>query len=225
MKNRIMLLSILCMVGFLWGCRSKDTAMLLESVVETEEEMQDTLDATQTMEPLTTEMMPDTALKEESKLYVHICGAVEAPGVYELAAGSRICDALDMAGGFLDEACKEYINLAQILSDGQKIYIPTIDEVQEEQQAAGTASWEWKEQNESTADSNELKSSAEGKINLNTATKEQLMTLPGIGASKAESILSYRKEHGSFLCAEDITNVTGIKEATFSQIREYIIVE
>jgi competence protein ComEA len=124
--------------------------------------------------------------------------------VYEVENGSRICDVLELAGGFSEDAGTDYLNLAETVSDGEKVYVPTADELEVELAA------------EEEADS--------GKININTATKEQLVTLPGIGESKADSIISYRTEHGGFSSIEEIMEIPGIKDAVFSKIKELITV-
>jgi competence protein ComEA len=137
---------------------------------------------------------------------VYICGAVANPGVYELTGGSRICDALDAAGGFSENAGTTYLNLAEFVSDGQKIYVPTQEELTVELAA----------EEEAAAD--------DGRININTASKEQLVTLPGIGDAKADSIIAYRTEHGAFSTIEEIMEIPGIKEAVFSKIKDFISV-
>jgi competence protein ComEA len=111
---------------------------------------------------------------------------------------------LKLAGGFSEDAGTDYLNLAETVSDGEKVYVPTVDELNVELAA------------EEEADS--------GKININTATKEQLITLPGIGESKADSIIAYRTEHGGFSTIEEIMEIPGIKEAVFSKIKELITV-
>ncbi len=133
---------------------------------------------------------------------VYVCGAVELPGVYALSEGSRIVAAIEAAGGLTADAWEEGINLARTVSDGEQIYVPC----QEEKERAAT------------------EAAAQGKVNLNTATKEQLMELPGIGESKAESILAYRSEHGAFSAPEDVMNVSGIKQSVYEKIREQITV-
>ena len=110
-----------------------------------------------------------------SAIYVYVCGAVNNPGVYELTNGSRIVDAVDAAGGFTEEADTTYINLAALLSDGIKIKIPTLEEV-ESGQVPETS-------NNITGDNNSFAESEpkSGLVNINTATCEELKTLPGIG--------------------------------------------
>ena len=138
------------------------------------------------------------------KIYVHICGEVNNPGVYELAEGSRIFEAVEAAGGFTEEAAQASLNLAQVISDEEQIVILTQDE------AAEKARLE--------------REQAAGIVNLNTASKEQLMTLTGIGESRAEDILRYRQESGGFQAIEEIMNVPGIKESAYLKIKDSITV-
>ena len=144
------------------------------------------------------------SLTEPIKIYVHICGEVNNPGVYELAEGSRIFEAGEAAGGFTEEAAQASLNLAQVISDEEQIVILTQDE------AAEKARLE--------------REQAAGIVNLNTASKEQLMTLPGIGESRAEDILRYRQESGGFQAIEEIMNVPGIKESAYLKIKDSITV-
>ena len=131
-------------------------------------------------------------------IFVYVCGAVNEEGVYELPAGSRMYEAIEMAGGFRADAMATEMNQAEVLSDAMKIYVPTIEEVLERQ------------------------SQSSGKVNINQASKEQLMTLPGVGASKAESIIRHREENGRFQKIEDIMEISGIKEGLFEQIKNLI---
>lgn len=141
--------------------------------------------------------------------YVHVCGEVMNPGVYEMEAGSRVFQALEKAGGFTQEASDEYLNMAEIIQDGMKLQVPSKQEVE-----AGTVP----------------KPSIAGgagqpaKVNINIAGKEQLMTLRGVGESRAEDIIRYREEHGSFGSIEEIMEVSGIKDAAFQKIKEDITV-
>ncbi len=161
--------------------------------------------------------VPDESAEDagpgESPCFVHICGEVVSPGVYELAAGSRIFEAVEKAGGFTDGAAVSYLNLAQQISDGMKIVVPSEREL-EEAAANGLPGAE-----ESVAPS-----SGPDKVNINTAGREELMTLRGIGETRAEDIIRYREENGPFQSIEDIMNVSGIKEAAFEKIKEDITV-
>ena len=147
-----------------------------------------------------------------------VCGAVMHPGVYGMPPDSRVFQAIEMAGGFLPEAAGTYINQAQPLSDGQQIYVPTKEEA-EEMTAGGTAG------KDTLASGVPGESREPEKINLNTADAAALQTLSGIGEAKAEAILAYREEHGGFSSIEEIMNVPGIKESTFSNIKDKIAVE
>ncbi len=155
----------------------------------------------------------DTVNDKAAGLLVHICGAVSNPGVYELAEGDRICHAVEKAGGFTPQADQNYLNQAQKLTDGMRIYIPT------------------REETALVADDNLLLSGnsqqvqeGSGLININTATLEQLCSLPGIGEGKAQNIIAYREEKGSYASIEEIMNVDGIKEGLFEKIRDRITV-
>lgn len=144
---------------------------------------------------------------------VHVCGEVANPGIYELPAGSRIYEAVKAAGGFTENAEEESVNLASPIEDGVQIRIYSKDEA--ETLAAGAAPFDG------------FEASGEGKepvVNLNTATKEELMTLSGIGESRAEDIIRYREENGGFQNIEDIMKVSGIKDAAFQKIKDRITV-
>ncbi len=146
-----------------------------------------------------------TDTQKEVHLVVYVCGAVVNPGVYELEPGSRICHAVKAAGGFLENADQRMLNLADQVSDGQQILVLTVDEAQSVDATAVTGM-----------------ANASGKVNLNRADREELMTLPGIGESKAEAILAYRDEMGAFRSIEEIMNITGIKEGVFDKIKDQI---
>lgn len=136
------------------------------------------------------------AADSESSIFVHVCGEVNRPGVYEIPEGSRIIDAVEQAGGMTGEADADSLNLARIIADGEQIRIPGRNEAVRE----GTP--------EETADD---------RVNINTASKEELMRLPGIGDSRAEDILAYRTKK-SFETPEDIMKVPGIKEGAFRKL-------
>ncbi len=160
---------------------------------------------------------------------VHVCGAVEQPGVYELPQGSRIYQAIECAGGLSDEADPDYLNQADFVSDGGKIYIPTREEVMEMDSRLQNVMVQADGSGVSYPASGSVQSGREeqgnsGLVNLNTASEDQLCTLPGIGSSKAKSIIAYREEHGSFDRIESVTNVTGIKDGLFQKIKAYITV-
>lgn len=139
-------------------------------------------------------------VKVQESIFVYVCGAVLEQGVYELPFGSRVYEAILMAGGFREDAATTVVNQAELLEDGVKLYIPTIAEAVAEQ------------------------AEEDGRVNLNSATKEELMTLPGVGESRAESIIQYREENGSFQAIEEIMQVSGIKEGLYEKIKELITV-
>lgn len=156
-------------------------------------------------------------------LSVYVCGAVHAPGVYELPAGSRLYQAVDMAGGMREDADRNYLNLAMELTDGMKLQVPTKEET-----LAGAAGVENTEKEQmfgnGEADFGKEASEKAGLVNINTADAARLMTLPGIGEAKAESIIAYREEKGAFKRKEDIMNITGIKQAVYDKIKDAICV-
>ena len=135
-------------------------------------------------------------------IFVHVCGEVKKPGVYELSAGSRVYMALDAAGGMTDAAAEDVVNQAEALSDGQQLYIPSKEEYMNQSvQAEGSDG---------------------GKLNINKASKEELMTLSGIGEAKADAIIRYREENGNFQSIEEIMEIEGIKEGVFQKIEDGI---
>lgn len=159
----------------------------------------------------------EVKIEEESKpmfYTVYICGAVKNPDVYTLSEGSRINDVLNMAGGALEEADLNQLNLAEKIYDSQKIYVPKKGE-QIDKSSLKVENREGKASNEESGD---------GLININTASAEQLQTLPGIGAVIAQNIIEYRESHGAFSSIEEIQNVSRIGQKTFQKIKDKIIV-
>lgn len=173
------------------------------------------------------ESQEETLLSGEGETFtpcfVHICGEVVNPGVYELEPGSRIFQAIEAAGGFTDSAASEYLNMAEPVCDGMKIVVPDISQLTDEQLCGP-----WREGTAAagvTGNGNLAGGSGgKQKVNLNTATKEELMTLKGIGEAKAEDIIAYRESHGGFSKIEDIMKISGIKNAAFEKIKDDITV-
>ena len=153
---------------------------------------------------------------EAPSIFIHVCGEVTAPGVYEMERGSRIYEAVEAAGGLTDAAAADVLNLAQVLEDGQQVRVPDQEEKERLEEQGGALSFVTGGRPEQEAPA--------AKVNLNTATKEQLMTLSGIGEARAEAILAYRQESGGFRTPEDIMKVSGIKEAAFQKIKDEITV-
>ncbi len=163
------------------------------------------LDTTQTQEQTveTERTEQKETLKSDQTVQVYVCGEVAAPGVYQLKDGMRICDAVEAAGGLTKAASREYWNLAEKLSDGQMIYFPTEEEARERKASAEAAGATVEE--------------SDGRIDINTADATQLVTIPGIGETRAAAILAYREKNRPFAKVEDIMQVSGIKSALFEK--------
>lgn len=142
-------------------------------------------------------------VETDRQICVHVCGQVCRPGVVMLPEGSRAWEAVEAAGGLAEGASQAAVNLAAVLQDGEKLYIPALGE-------------------EVAKEADETDS---GLVNLNTADAGRLQTLPGIGESRAADILSYREKSGGFRSVEEIMLVPGIKESTYEKIRDMITVD
>lgn len=191
----IIVVLVIFVAGIMYSCEGdKETVELVTSsaVTETEHET----------EHLTGESI--------GQVCVHVSGYVNAPGVYMLPEGSRVYEAIEQAGDFHPDGDEGFLNLAEILYDGQKIVVLSKEE-------AATA--------DSSKATDSVKDTESRLVNINTAGKESLMTLPGIGESRAESIIAYREENGGFQTIEDIMKVSGIKEASFNKLKAYICTE
>lgn len=148
---------------------------------------------------------------QTESVYVYVCGEVKSPGVYELKSDARVFQAIQLAGGMTEEAALDAVNQARTVTDGEQIYVPTIAEAEAQGTGVGEGT------SITGADGNK-------KININTAGKEELMTLTGIGEAKALSILTYREEHGAFGSIEELMEIEGIKEGVFNKIKEDITI-
>lgn len=166
---------------------------------------------------------------QQTMIYVDVCGAVANPGVFQLAAGSRVFQAIEAAGGYLPEAALTCVNRAGVLTDGQQLYILTQEEMERQgldpAEMAGASDGQM---NGSAGTGQNTGMTAQvqqdNRININTADEAQLTTLTGIGATRAQAIIAYREENGPFAAIEDIMNVQGIKEGTFAKIKDEIVV-
>lgn len=158
--------------------------------------------------------------EETTKIVVHVSGAVRNEGIIELKEKSRIADAIEMVGGVTEDAYMKDVNLATILEDGMKIYIPTKEEV--EKQRENTNDSVSKDTNLDIYNNSSNTSKKNNKVNINTASKEELDTLPGIGESTANKIINYRKENGKFKTIEEIKEVSGIGDSKFEDIKDLI---
>ncbi len=137
------------------------------------------------------------------EICVHISGAVKDPGVYQLPGGSRLIDAIELAGGFSADADEDFLNLASAVEDGLKYHVPTKEETEGLALPADAAV-------------------SDGRIDINHAGAEELMQLNGIGEGKARAIIAYREEHGAFATIEDIKKVSGIGESTYAKFKDDI---
>lgn len=156
----------------------------------------------------------------DTMIFVDVCGAVKTPGVYQLPGGSRIFQAIEMAGGFLEEAETGLVNQAGILEDGQQVRIYTKDEAEELKGAAVSAVGGGQQQESALVQQN-----TEGKVNINRADKAALMTLNGIGETRAEAIIEYREKTGGFSGIEELMLVDGIKEKIYEKLKDKITVQ
>ncbi len=193
----ILFVHILAVV-LLCGCSGNEELYLLD----VSEEL-----SGQAEEPSGSGVCEDAAADEDAGqvvICVHVCGAVAAPGVVQIPAGSRAQAAVAAAGGFTEAADTAFVNLAAIIKDGEQLYIPTKEEAERIRR------------NQAALEN--------GIVNLNTADVSLLCTLPGIGESRAEDIIAYRLEYGGFADTKEIMQVPGIKESTYEKIKNLITV-
>lgn len=206
-RKRKILLSLLCLLAAAASAACAERPADFGNLVET-----DFVSGTQVIPEQTSR---EAEAATEAALYVYVCGAVKTPGVYEVSAGARVEDAVQAAGGFTEEADREAWNLARRLSDGEQIRIPTREETEE---AGGSSAWQ------AGASVGEPAGEDSALVNINTAGLEELMTLSGIGMSKAQAIIDYREQEGPFAAIEDVMRVSGIKEGAFQKIKDHITV-
>ena len=155
-------------------------------------------------------------VEEVPKIKVYVTGEVNSPGVIELEEGARIQDAIEGGGGIKPEANLKDINLAYEVSDGEKIYIPNLSEESNEV---------CQEQGNLSNPVSNNGTGSNGKVNINKATVSELTNVPGIGASTAQKIVSYREENGKFKSVEEIKNVSGIGANKYESMKDYITVK
>lgn len=241
-ENIMKLLGIGIMSLFLLGCaessfllteeespKMQEGQVLEDDQVALEEQLAE--DEQTTLEEQVTEES-QTVLEETQEIVVHICGAVNNSGVFFLEEGERVYHAIELAGGLRADADGDYINQALLLEDGMKIVIPTKEETKrwkEKEQEAEAKPYEEGEAETfyvqyAESDSSTVGDEKSGKVNLNTADEKMLCTLPGIGTSRAKSIIDYRTKNGVFKRIEDVMKVSGIKEAAFEKIKDFITV-
>ena len=222
-KNQRIILIIATIIVALLGCYYIYTK---DKGVKVEEENLNTIVNSETNE--------DDSNKElqysDTTIMVHISGAVNQEGIVELKERSRGADAIDKAGGLKENACIEKINLAYVLEDGMKIYIPNINEDKEMKEETNTSNNYITNEsgvkiiNKDNLEGKNVENKSSNKININNATQAELETLPGIGASIAKQIINYRNEKGKFSKIEDIKNVKGIGDSKYNNIKGLISV-
>ncbi len=194
--KKLMIIAVILL--FLQGCTSDN-----ETVFDLNEQ---NTDISSSLDETGSDTDQDISSSLSSDIFVYVCGEVNSPGVYELEEGSRVYEAIEAAGGALEGADLDSVNQAALLTDGQQIKIYSKEEI-----------------SNGTSVNNEGSTAASsGKVNINTADKTMLMTLPGIGESRAGDIIKYRDEHGLFSSIEDIKNISGIKDKMFEKIKDYI---
>lgn len=198
------------------GCSQRKQAGLFEAGGGTEgpETAEDSRDTESVVQSMQEDRGSGQEAQTEGMIYVQVCGAVNQPGVVTLPAGSRVFEAILLAGGLTQEAAENSVNQAQVLADGQQIMVWTREEMQEKEIIPG----------EVEIAGTDSEDAQEKKVNLNTATAQELMTLSGIGEAKAADILAYREQNGGFQSIEDIMKIRGIKEAIFERIKDQITV-
>ena len=159
--------------------------------------------------------------KKENTIIVHITGEVKNAGIIELPEESRIADAIEQAGGVTEEADLDQVNLAFVLSDGQKIYIPN----KKEREANEEKAYITAESGNNVIIKDKVEGGKKQKVNINEAKQEDFEQLPGIGPSIAKKIIEYREQNGKFTSIDELQEVKGIGEAKFENIKEYIMVK
>ena len=209
------------------GCSDEEVMEIISEEADKEENADDSIEEASDALADNTEKTENIETNDSQSFVVYVSGYVNNPGVYELSAGSRVIDAIDAAGGYSKEAYDNYLNLASLISDGQMIYVPSEEEVESGSIERGVASG---------ADGSGVggvtggngggnggNSSGSGAlVNINQASKEELMTLPGIGESKADKIIAYREANGRFNSPEGIMEISGIKDGLYNKIKDKI---
>lgn len=224
-KHLKVIIIVICFLacGVVYSCGKTEIFDLESSSISAaESEPTDETDPTENHEAeIETESETDTVIETEEEIRkkgicVYVCGAVVSPDVYEMDREERIVDAVRRAGGFTQEADADYLNLAETLCDGMKIYVPTMKEVSDGYSGRPEV------KKEVPASESDPEGNAVRKININTADIETLKHLKGVGDSRAEDIIKYRENNGGFKRPEDIMLVPGIKNGMYEKIKDDI---
>ena len=219
---------ILCMLMCVCqGCSDEEVMEIISEEADKEENADDSIEEASDALADNTEKTENIETDDSQSFVVYVSGYVNNPGVYELSAGSRVIDAIDAAGGYSKEAYDNYLNLASLIADGQMIYVPSEEEIEsgsiergvasgaDGSGAGGVTGGNGGGNGGNSSDSGTL-------VNINQASKEELMTLPGIGESKADKIIAYREANGRFNSPEGIMEISGIKEGLYNKIKDKI---
>ncbi|MCI8562032.1 MAG: hypothetical protein HFH69_00780 [Lachnospiraceae bacterium] len=158
------------------------------------------------------EAQKDRLAEEKQECAVYISGAVKHPRLYRYHGVARLCDAVESAGGFLKNADRASVNLARLLEDGEQIHVLTKKQAKKQASASGKEA------------AGNAAGGMAGLVNINKASLEELMSLPGIGQAKAQLILDYRTEHGVFAAKEDLMKISGIKDGIYKKIKDLITI-
>ena len=242
--NKFSILSfVLCLVFSVFpvtGCHDNqaedDFERLQVEAIEDSNDSDANDGVTETKDICLTDNQEKQKTENADLLCVYITGAVKCPGVYMLNEGARLYEAIELAGGFAEEAKTDYLNLAGMLSDGIHINVLT-EEIYEEymekspEKIISDSSGFYTPvcvsdmTGSETGNAGAKNADSSATVNINSAGLEELITLPGIGEARASAILSYRSEQGGFQRIEDIMNVNGIGESLFSRIKGLISVD
>lgn len=207
---------ILILVWVMSGCDSKTSVIRMDEAAESEIQEEDSHTEAKVLEEGNVSAEKETPKADQISVYVYVCGAVNDPGVYELPGDSRVFQAIDLAGGFTEDAYRVGVNLADKVQDGQQLRILTQEEA-DGQEPAGL----YPEQPppEVSADMTGTK------VNINQADCGELCELNGIGETKALAIIQYREENGPFATAQELKSVSGIGDKTYEKIKDDITVD
>ena len=239
-KQKIIIGAIVCIIiclGLYYFYNSDEDFQIIENEANTEEKMENIANKITKEDINLGKIEENKENKEEilnnqvqEKIIVHVSGAVVNEGIVELNEGSRVSDAIKGSGGLKEDANLKDINLAYKLEDGMKIYIPNNVEQKEktnknnviEDNSKINKMEEYITRTEERQVNNVFNNENELKVNINTATQTELETLQGIGPSTALKIINYRKENGKFTSIEAIKEVSGIGDAKFESIKDFI---
>lgn len=199
MYRKIYIVVIFLLISMMTACRSDTNHINLSTKSEDE---------------VSTAVICESA----ANVFIYVHGQVNHPGVYQVNSGDRLFSVIEKAGGFTKKAAKDVLNLAEPVTDGQAVYVMSKKEYRKAHRNNN--------HNESSTESDGRlpPQDAQGIVNINTATEKELMTLSGIGQSKALAIIEYREKNGNFTNPEELKNVSGIGDATFSKIKDRITV-